>query len=400
MASTKIRENGQGTLWQDKAGHWRIKRLIGTNPRTGKRRFITAVAPTKTAAKAKLEAKIIALQTAGEMPYDNVPTLRQYAEQWLNRIQKQVKPRVYTTYQGEINQINSQLGELKLTQITALHIENALDTLGQIRSSKTIHNYYIRIRQILNDAMLDKHITTNPAQQVRPPRYTIQETQILHDNQPLQAINAINHITIPNNAFTTASQDEKDMWKLLFTLAFTTGMRQAERFGLTPSELTTQDGIHGITITHQLQHLKTNTTIPNWIHATHIRGNFYLLPPKTQQGKRFIPLNTQLWIQLNQRIQQHNIQPNQLIFTINNQPLTSTQERRRWKTLLQATGLPYTTMRAARHYFSTQLAQNGAPEDARTAIMGHAKITTTAGYTHWTPTALAELTEQANQTLL
>ncbi|ERH29553.1 hypothetical protein CYJ32_02225 [Alloscardovia omnicolens] len=128
------------------------------------------------------------------------------------------------------------------------------------------------------------------------------------------------------------------MWTLLWQLAFETGMRQAERFGLTPSELVTRDGIHGIEIRHQLQYLKKDTIIPNWLHTAHIQGNYYLLPPKTKQGKRFIPI-------------------------------------------------------------STQLAQIGASEDARTSMMGHAKITTTAGYTHWNPTTLATLANQARQAI-
>ncbi len=142
-----------------------------------------------------------------------------------------------------------------------------------------------------------------------------------------------------------------------------------------------------------------DTIIPNWLPATHIQGNYYLLPPKTKQGKRFIPISTPLWIQLNERIQKQHIKPNQLIFTLDNKPLNSVKERRRWKQALDAAGLPYTTMRAARHFFSTQLAQIGASEDARTSMMGHAKITTTAGYTHWNPTTLATLANQARQAI-
>ncbi|MFD0705605.1 tyrosine-type recombinase/integrase [Alloscardovia venturai] len=268
-----------------------------------------------------------------------------------------------------------------------MHIEYALDQLSQGRSSKTIHNYYIRIRQIMKAALREKLIPTNPVDAVIPPRYEIKETCIMNTGEPQKAINTLNNDTNP----------DAHMWQTMFTLAFATGMRQAERFGLTPSELITIDGIHGIQITHQLQHLTTNMTIPNWLNATHITGNFYLLPPKTKQGKRFIPLNTQLWIDLNALANTNCTKPTDLIFTRDGQPLTSNVERRKWKQALQAAGLPYTTMRAARHFFSTHLAQTGASEDARLAIMSHAKITTTAGYTHWTPAALAQYANQARE---
>ena len=56
-------------------------------------------------------------------------------------------------------------------------------------------------------------------------------------------------------------------------------------------------------------------------------------------------------------------------------------------------------MRAARHFFSAHLAQTGTPEDARKAIMGHAKIATTARYTHWTPETLAALADEAREAI-
>ena len=71
--------------------------------------------------------------------------------------------------------------------------------------------------------------------------------------------------------------------------------------------------------------------------------------------------------------------------------------RRRWKRSLEDAGLPYVTIRSARHFFSTHLAEARAPEDARKAMMGHAKISTTAGYAHWSAASLAALADKARQ---
>ncbi len=107
---------------------------------------------------------------------------------------------MYETYKGEINTIVSQLGGLRLDKVEATHIEYTLDQLSIGRSSKTIHNYYIRIRQILTVAVRHKLITYNPAHQVTPPRYEMEDTLILEQGQPAQAIKAINHVTTPNSA--------------------------------------------------------------------------------------------------------------------------------------------------------------------------------------------------------
>jgi integrase len=186
------------------------------------------------------------------------------------------------------------------------------------------------------------------------------------------------------------------MWALMFDIAFETGMRQGERFAITPNQLTTINGIHGINIQWQLQHINPKTPIPNWLQHRHIAGRAHLIQPKSRQARRFIPLSNTTWIRLWNLANKHQCQPDDLIFTQNGQPLTSNTERRRWKQALKDAGLPTdTTIRAARHFFSTHLAQTGASEDARKAIMGHAKITTTAGYTHWTPQALAALADGA-----
>ena len=160
-----------------------------------------------------------------------------------------------------------------------------------------------------------------------------------------------------------------------------------------------RDGIHGIEVRWQLQQLKPDATIPGWLQARHITGNFWLIPPKTRQGIRFIPLDTRTWLRLLELANKHQCAPDDLIFTRHGQPLTGNVERRRWQRALQDAGLPPVTMRAARHFFSTHLAQTGAPEDAREAIMGHAKITTTARYTHWTPETLAALADEAREAI-
>ena len=119
--------------------------------------------------------------------------------------------------------------------------------------------------------------------------------------------------------------------------------------------------------------------------------------PKSKQGNRFVPVSNQTWLGLWALVGRRQCQPGQLIFTREGHPLTNTVERRRWKRSLEDAGLPYVTIRSARHFFSTHLAEAGAPEDARKAMMGHAKISTTAGYTHWSAASLAALADKARQ---
>ena len=134
-------------------------------------------------------------------------------------------------------------------------------------------------------------------------------------------------------------------------------------------------------------------------HATRVRGEVWMVPPKSRKGVRFIPLEEDLWHDLHQWIDEHRIGPEDLVFTRDGWPLTNPVERRRWSMALEEAGLPYVTIRSARHFFVTRLAEAGAPEDARKDLMGHVSIGTTAGYTHWSPQTLAALVGKAGHAI-
>lgn len=396
--TTRRRPKGSGSEWKDNNGVWHARKEIAPNPQTGKRRLVEARGATKTAARQKLQAKLEKMQREGTTPLTSTPTLDVWIDRWLTQAAMNVKPRTLETYRSDCNAIRNQIGGMRLDKITPGDIERMCARLNQTRSGKTVHNHYIRLQQILNAAVREQLIPTNPALAAIPPRYEPKETRILNPGQPQQAIEAARRPA--HRKWDMLQDDDADraMWALMFDLAFETGMRQGERFALTPESLVTKNGIHGIQIDWELQRLAPDATIPNWLDARHVQGRFWLLPPKSRQGRRFIPVSDTMWLRLHERAA--TCTPGQLIFTRQGQPLTGNVERRRWKRALQDAGLPDDiTMRAARHFFSTHLAETGAPEDARKAMMGHAKITTTAGYTHWSPERLAQLAQQARQAI-
>lgn len=387
------RPKGTGSETKLSNGRWQAQREISPNPVTGKRRRIRAQGATRSEARRNLEAKLETLAAQGSIPSAKAPRLDAYTDHWLDTIATRVKPRVLETYRSECRTICAHIGGMRLDAITPATVENLCIDLSVGRSSKTILNYWTRLKQILHIATRDGLIDSNPVLMTAPPRVEPAPTTILTAGQPAQAIDAVKH---SEHTRLLSDDDERDMWALMFALAFETGMRQAERFALTPAELITENGIHGIHVEWELQRLNGTPQIPAWLTAHQISDHHWLLPPKSRQGKRFVPLGTETWLALQNRVHMHRIKRNELIFTTpDGKPLSEAMERRRWKAALDAVGLPYVTMRSARHFFATALAQSGAADDARTAMMGHAKITTTAGYTHWEPETLAALAERA-----
>lgn len=391
------RPNGSGSEWRDDNGVWHAKKSAGVNPRTGRRRWIEAQAQTKTAARQKLQTKLDKLQREGDLPLADVPTLDVWMDRWLNTIASNVKPRTLETYRSDCNTIRSVIGGMRLDRITPATIDGMCAKLAKEHRSKTVHNHYLRLRQVLDAAVRERLIPSNPALAATPPCYESQATQILEPGQPARAAQAALDPKRRKYSHLADTDDDREMWSLMWNLAFETGMRQAERFAILPEELATIDGVHGIQIMWELQRFKSDAEVPNWLRARHYEGGFWLVEPKSKQGNRFVPVSNQTWLSLWALVGRRQCQPGQLIFTREGHPLTNTVERRRWKRALEDAGLPYVTIRSARHFFSTNLAEAGAPEDARKAMMGHAKITTTAGYTHWSAESLAALADKARE---
>ncbi len=400
MAQGTRRPKGTGSETRNKHGIWVATRELPPHPITGKRRRITAQGRTRSEARRKVEAKLDRLKAEGTVPGGKAPQLRTYMDHWLKTIATRVKPRVVESYRSECNALAGIIGGMRLDTITPAVIENTMIELGIGRSGKTVLNYWTRLKQIMHTAMRDGLIDTNPVLATEPPRAEATPTRILQAGEPAKAIQASKTPKARANDMIQDSDDERLMWALNFSLAFSTGLRQAERFAITPAELITQNGVHGIQVEWELQRLNGTPTIPGWLNAKHITGHYWLLPPKSKQGKRFVPVDTETWLGLQALAQKHHCKPNQLIFTKRDgTPLSNPMERRRWIRACQDAGLPYVTIRSARHFFSTALAQTGAADDARMAMMGHAKISTTAGYTHWSPEALAALADSARMAI-
>lgn len=391
------RPNGSGSEWRDDNGVWHAKKSAGVNPRTGRRRWIEAQAQTKTAARQKLQTKLDKLQREGDLPLADVPTLDVWIDRWLNTIAPNVKPRTLETYRSDCNTIRSVIGGMRLDRITPATIDGMCAKLAKEHRSKTVHNHYLRLKQVLDAAVRERLIPSNPALAATPPRYESQATQILEPGQPAQAAQAALDPARRKYSHLADTDDDREMWSLMWNIMFETGMREAERFAILPEELAAVDDVHGIQIMRELQRFRSDAEAPNWLRSRHYEGCFWLVEPKSKQGNRFVPVSNQTWLGLWALVGRRQCQPGQLIFTREGHPLTNTVERRRWKRSLEDAGLPYVTIRSARHFFSTYLAEARALEGARKAMMGHAKISTTAGYAHWSAASLAALADKARQ---
>lgn len=184
--------------------------------------YLKAKGKAKSETRARFEAKLAEYERLGRIPSKNSPYLRDWLERWLADITPRVKPRVLETYRSECHAIAGAIGAVRLEQLAPEHVRLMLDTLAPGRSGKTLANYRIRLRQVLAFAMREGLIQSNPVDLTEPPRVEPNDTAILAPGQPIDTIKAAD------------VEDPDGMWRLMFRLAFATGMRQAERFALAP----------------------------------------------------------------------------------------------------------------------------------------------------------------------
>lgn len=382
MADMRTRRaRGTGSIYQQTNGLWACVIELPPDPATGQRRRKFIRRSTRSEVAAALAAERMELINGGGITVQGVtPLLRNWLDRWLHDVKAlEVKPRVLETYQSECRTISEAIGAVRLGDVDASTVRRMTSLVETRASAKTALNCFRRLSSALDEAVVEGIIRENPCRGVRAPRVTPNPTLILPEDGPARLIHAASQL--PGDAGV--------MWPLMWRVAFETGMRQGERFALTPSSLCLVQGVTAINVAHELQRYKLGTVPPRWLRARHIEGGTWLASPKSRRGSRIVPIGQGLWNELRGYAERYGIRAHDLLFTRDGHPLTNTVERRVWLACLSAAGLPEVTIRSARHWYATRVAIAGASADERTALMGHASISTTAGYTHWTPAALS-----------
>lgn len=225
------------------------------------------------------------------------------------------------------------------------------------------------LHKLMNDAVVEGVIDRNPVISGTAPRVTAKERKVMTPEQAAAFINA----------------EPSDMWRLMWRFAFTTGMRQAERLGLTVGELNLGSDSPTVRVDRQLKSITPEGLKHLSRDAEHIHlcGSRYLIRPKTAKSRRIIPLPPELAAELGTFTAVHGTGVGGLVFHRNGKPIAYQLEARLWKANLERIGLEDITPHSARHTAATIMNRLGLDDVTRTAIMGHASVTlANEVYTH------------------
>jgi len=193
-----------------------------------KRKRIGVGEPGKKAAKAAA-AKIQAKLALGEfqLKEEKVPTLREYAASWLKTyVAVACKPRTQELYEAMLRlHVLPELGDVLLNEISREQIRRLLAAKAEAGLSRgSLQNILAPLRELLNHAVEDGLIPTNPAA-----RLGRRLARLRGEDEGRR----VEILTEPELAhlLATAETEYPDYRDLITTVAWT-GLREGEAFGL------------------------------------------------------------------------------------------------------------------------------------------------------------------------
>jgi integrase len=299
---------------------------------------------------------------------DENVTVSEYMTRWLEDSAKgDLGHRAYHNYRLQIRRhINPALGRLKLSKLTAAHIQSLYAAkLRDGLKPSSVRYIHAVLHRALEQAVRFNLIALNPAARVDPPKVRQEEIT------PFDAEQA--------RTFLAAARG--DVFEALYVLSLTCGLRMGEALGLRWSDIDLE--AETLRIHRQLQRVREG-------------GGLVFSEPKNA-SRRTIDLPQRalgaLRSHRKRQIEQQlgagaKWQDNDLVFTTTIGTAVDAQNvvNRHFKPLLKRAGLPDIRWHDLRHTCATLLLSRGTHPTFVQKLLGHASVQLTLDrYSHWMP---------------
>ena len=378
---------GEGSFYhREKDDRWVGVIEAGTSIK-GTRRRITVTDKDKDRAWDKLVAKRKDIMIEGITP-EGVragASVESWCNTWIEQRRRHVRPKTYQAEHSLLRRwIIPTLGRRKLDTLGPTDMRELVTTMEKGGSSTTNARYAQRIlQQALKAAIVEGHSVPQRALLAEKPGAAVSDRKAI----PL------------DDAVTLLSAARKRPDAARWVAALLQGMRQGEVLGLTWECIDLKAGT--LDISWQLQELRYEDRArgtflkPDGYDCRQISGSYHLVRPKTEHGKRIIPLVPWMVSQLKALHEAGDLSPTGLVWTRDGDPLmprSAAEDRKAWKALQDAAKVwkatsadgkhTYYVLHEARHTTATLLLAAGVDPEVIKAIMGHSSIVTTQGYQH------------------
>lgn len=353
------RANGEGSIFKEKTGRYRIAISVW---KEGKRKQVT-----RTAWK-HADALAILKEMRREADANSLSSERIDVEAFINRwldnvIRSHRAPNTASNYELTCKKyLIPRLGSIQLKRLSPLQIESMFADLEREKAGGSARQAIHRIGcSALNHAVSLGLVEVNPFSKIRRPKHEQRKMRPFS----LYECNRIIQATERTEAGDGEEPIAGGRYGAFFRLAFTTGMRLGELFGLRWDHINLTDGY--LVIDQQL----INT-----------RGRSRISRPKTKSANRKISLTQEAVASLLRHkaiMMKCGFAGSQLVFLspLGKMENFSNFHRRVWKPLLSHLVIEHRGIHNSRHAFATISLEAGIPLPVISRQIGHASPSTT-----------------------
>lgn len=392
----KNNSKGEGTKpYETSDGRWRAEIVVGWTA-AGKPKKKIIYAPTRAECATKLRAALGA-KDDGALVAGKVPTLIEWMEYWLDNVAAvKVSPRTLVGYRSYVKNwvAGTEPARVRLDQLRAEHIEALHANVRAAGRSETTASQLHRIlSRALKIAERRGLAGSNPATKLDPPTPADFDPDVLTVDDARRLI----------------STAEEDPEGLRWLLALSLGPRQSERLGLGWDQVNLK--AKSIRITRKLYRLPWGHGCPEvdrgpscgrrpHLCPQKAGGGLFLGKPKSEAGKRDLPLPTPLAAAFERHKKLQDLSRLQagldrgtwtsstgervdLVFSqANGRPLDARKDWAAWKAFLKRAGVPDVRVHDARHTAATVLLLMGVDGRVVMDIMGWSQASMLKRYQH------------------
>ncbi len=337
--------NGDGSFYPIKKGKWRATITIGRSPEG---RLIRKSLTRKSRKLAREALKELKEKYGGQVVLA-MPTVSEFSAQWQAEHQATWKANTIRKYKSVMkNHIYPRIGRKRLIDLRPIDIQSWVNSLVNDEVGvPTICDSANALNTMLIRAVQLELLNSNPYVHIRLPRRTKRAIHVFTVEEARQIVEL------------GEKGDNPGLWKL----AFQTGMRIGELFGLHWSDVNFK--LNEIQVTQQL------------LTETHT-----LEPPKTPSSVRTIMVSDSVLESLNlQRRENVRRGFGNIPHVFANQRggfiWASSFYESQWEPILSGLCLEYRTFHNTRHTFATLAITDGVPITTVSQILGHSNPATT-----------------------
>lgn len=377
------RDYGTGSVFQRaRDGKWVASVAAGWT-RSGARRRRTRITDTEAKAKAALRSMLREAKAHEAPSAGGRPTVKTWADQWLETQSHELRP---TSWQATKSQVSTwiipTIGHKRLDSLTPADRRSVIRAMSHHGLAQgSLNRANAVLAKMLKDALLDGHAIPSAVLAVSGSKRTESDREDIPLPDALEILAA------------AADLPDGSRW----VAALLQGMRPAECRGLTWGAIDFDS--ETVDVSWQMKALpyrvardrSSGFRLPDGYMARPVDGALHLVRPKTQKGRRVIPLvpwmteSLRTWREIAPKSSAHLVWPQ-----ADGAPRRDDGDRADWVALCDTAqvarvdgteGRRY-ALYEARHTTATLLREAGVDDETIKAIMGHATILSTKAYLH------------------